>query len=45
MSEYDTKAQATVNFEVGSSKISAKDQIELKELANTPLGSLDTSSR
>jgi OmpA-OmpF porin, OOP family len=34
LSEYDTKGQATVNFEVGSSKISAKDQIELKELAN-----------
>lgn len=35
LSEYDTKAQATVNFDVGSTKISAKDQIELKELANT----------
>jgi OmpA-OmpF porin, OOP family len=35
LSDYDVKAQATVNFEVGSSKISAKDQIELKELANT----------
>ena len=35
LSEYDVKAQATVNFEVGSTKISAKDQIELKELANT----------
>jgi OmpA-OmpF porin, OOP family len=35
LSEYDVKGQATVNFEVGSSKISAKDQIELKELANT----------
>ncbi len=35
LSEYDVKAQATVNFDVGSSKISAKDQIELKELANT----------
>jgi OmpA-OmpF porin, OOP family len=34
LSEYDVKGQATVNFEVGSSKISAKDQIELKELAN-----------
>jgi OOP family OmpA-OmpF porin len=34
LSEYDVKRQATVNFEVGSSKISAKDQIELKELAN-----------
>jgi len=35
LSDYDVKAQATVNFEVGSSKIAAKDQIELKELANT----------
>jgi outer membrane protein OmpA-like peptidoglycan-associated protein len=35
LSEYDVKRQATVNFEVGSSKISAKDQIELKELANS----------
>lgn len=35
LSEYDVKSQATVNFDVGSSKISAKDQIELKELANT----------
>jgi OmpA-OmpF porin, OOP family len=35
LSEYDVRRQATVNFEVGSSKISVKDQIELKELANT----------
>jgi OmpA-OmpF porin, OOP family len=35
LSEYDVKGQATVKFEVGSSKISAKDQIELRELANT----------
>jgi len=35
LSEYDVKSQATVNFEVGGSKISVKDQIELKELANT----------
>ena len=34
LAEYDVKAQATVNFDVGSSKISAKDQIELRELAN-----------
>jgi uncharacterized protein (DUF3084 family) len=27
-SEYDVKGQATVNFEVGSSKISAKDRAE-----------------
>jgi outer membrane protein OmpA-like peptidoglycan-associated protein len=37
LSEYDVKSQATVNFEVGSTKISAKDQIELKELANTAI--------
>ena len=35
LADYDVKAQATVSFEVGSSKIAAKDQIELKELANT----------
>src|SRR6201984_347570 len=35
LSEYDVRGQETVNFEVGSTKISAKDQIELKELANT----------
>jgi OmpA-OmpF porin, OOP family len=29
LSEYDVRGQATVNFEVGSTKISAKDQIEL----------------
>jgi OmpA-OmpF porin, OOP family len=34
LSEYDVKSQAPVNFDVGSTKISAKDQIELKELAN-----------
>jgi outer membrane protein OmpA-like peptidoglycan-associated protein len=34
LSEYDVKGQATVNFEVGSTKIPAKDQIQLKELAN-----------
>ena len=35
LAEYEVKAQATVNFDVASSKISAKDQIELRELANT----------
>ena len=35
LGDYDVKAQATVNFDVGSSTISAKDQIELKELANS----------
>jgi outer membrane protein OmpA-like peptidoglycan-associated protein len=34
LSEYDVRGQATVNFEVGSTNISAKDQIELKEMAN-----------
>jgi outer membrane protein OmpA-like peptidoglycan-associated protein len=34
LSEYDVKGQATVNFDVGSTKLSAKDQIALKELAN-----------
>jgi outer membrane protein OmpA-like peptidoglycan-associated protein len=34
LSEYDVKGQATVNFEVGSSKVAAKEQIELRELAN-----------
>ena len=34
LADYDVKGQATVNFNVGSTKISAKDQIELKELAN-----------
>jgi len=38
LADYDVKAQATVNFEVGSSKIAAKDQIELKLLANTAIG-------
>ena len=38
LSEYDVKGQATANFKVGSSKISAKDQIELKELANAATG-------
>jgi OmpA-OmpF porin, OOP family len=35
LSEYDVRTQATVNFDVGSTNIAAKDQIELKELANT----------
>ena len=33
LSEYDVKGQATVNFNTGSTKISAKDQAELKALA------------
>jgi OOP family OmpA-OmpF porin len=38
LSEYDVKGQATVNFNVGSSRISAKDQEELKKLAETATG-------
>jgi OmpA-OmpF porin, OOP family len=35
LSEYDLKGEATVKFGVGSSKISASDQEELKKLAQT----------
>ena len=38
LSEYDVKGQATVNFNVGSSRISVKDQEELKKLAETATG-------
>jgi OmpA-OmpF porin, OOP family len=38
LSEYDVKGQANVKFNVGSANISAKDQIALKELANTATG-------
>ncbi len=38
LSEYDTKGQATVKFNVGSAKISAADQEELKKLADTAKG-------
>ena len=38
MSEYDTKGEATVNFDVGSSNISATGQEELKKLAQTATG-------
>src|SRR5207244_210093 len=38
LSEYDVKGEATVNFGVGSSKISASDQEELKKLAQTATG-------
>ena len=37
LGEYDTKGEATVNFDVGSSKISAKDQAELKQLAQNAI--------
>jgi len=35
LSEYDVKGEATVKFDVGSTRISAKDQEELKQLAQT----------
>jgi OmpA-OmpF porin, OOP family len=38
LSEYDVKGNATVNFDVGSSNVSAKDQEELKKLAQTATG-------
>jgi len=38
LSEYDVKGEATVNFGVGSSKIAAADQEELKKLAQTATG-------
>jgi outer membrane protein OmpA-like peptidoglycan-associated protein len=38
LSEYDVKGEATVKFNVGSSKVSAKDQEDLKQLAQTATG-------
>jgi outer membrane protein OmpA-like peptidoglycan-associated protein len=38
LSEYDVKSEATVKFTIGSSKISAKDQEEIKRLAETAKG-------
>ena len=38
LSEYDVKGEATVKFGVGSSKISASDQEELKKLAQAATG-------
>ena len=38
LSEYDTKAEATVKFNVGSSQISAADQQQLKQLGQTVSG-------
>jgi OmpA-OmpF porin, OOP family len=38
LSEYDVKAEATVKFAIGSSNVSAKDQEELKKLAETARG-------
>jgi OmpA-OmpF porin, OOP family len=38
LAEYDLKGEATVKFDVGSNKISAQDQEELKNLAQTATG-------
>jgi OOP family OmpA-OmpF porin len=38
LSEYDVKGEATVKFAIGSSNVSAKDQEELKKLAETARG-------
>jgi OmpA-OmpF porin, OOP family len=38
LADYDVKAQATVKFDVGSTKISAQDQQELNQLAQTAKG-------
>ena len=38
LSEYDVKGEATAKFNVGSSKLSAEDQEELKKLAETAKG-------
>ncbi|MFZ0522072.1 MAG: OmpA family protein [Candidatus Acidiferrales bacterium] len=38
LSEYDVKGEATVKFDSGSTKISAQDQEELKNLAQTATG-------
>jgi len=38
LADYDVKGQATVNFASGSSKISPKDQEELKQLSQTATG-------
>jgi outer membrane protein OmpA-like peptidoglycan-associated protein len=38
LGEYDVKAEATVNFNVGSSEISPEDQNQLKGLAQNAIG-------
>ena len=38
LSEYEVKGEATAKFDVGSTKISAQDQEELKNLAQTATG-------
>jgi OOP family OmpA-OmpF porin len=38
LSEYDVKGEATIRFNVGSSKISPEDQQQLKQLAQAAIG-------
>ena len=38
LGEYDVRADATVSFAVGSTKVSAEDQEQLKKLAQTAIG-------
>ena len=38
LADYDVKSQATVNFDVGSTKVSTQDQEELRNLAQTAKG-------
>jgi len=38
LTDFDVKGETTLKFDVGSSKIAARDQIQLKELANTATG-------
>jgi OmpA-OmpF porin, OOP family len=38
LSEYDIKGEATVKFDVGSSKLTSDDEAQLKTLAETALG-------
>ena len=38
LNEYDVKGEATLKFNVGSSNLSAKDQEDLKQLAQTATG-------
>ena len=45
LSEYDVKGQATVNFNVGSAKLSATGEEELKKIAQTATGLNRSSQR
>jgi len=38
LTDFDVKGESTVKFDVGSSKVSATDQEELKKLARTAVG-------